>query len=74
MNEGVKKVYTKHIPPEPTKGKLDKKSSEYKNKQRRLACIICFEVATQMLCYLMDGCVKIERYCDACASKINSGH
>ena len=34
MNEGVKEAYTKHIPPDPTLNKLDKQSSEYKNKQR----------------------------------------
>jgi hypothetical protein len=69
MTEDVVKRL-KPIPPDPEMEKMDKKSMAYRYKQRRLACILCVNTATQMLVYELEGCTKIERYCDGCASKI----
>lgn len=66
-----RKGYLKPIPPDPDLDKMNKNSMAYRYKQRRLACILCVNTATQMMCYDVDGATKIERYCDACLSKAN---
>jgi hypothetical protein len=63
------KGYLKPIPPNAELERLDKKSAAYKYKLKRLQCITCFNTATQMMCYDVDGATKIERYCDACVLK-----
>jgi len=68
MTEDVVK-HLKPIPPDPVMEKMDKKSMAYRYKLKRLQCITCFNTATQWLVYELEGCTKIERYCDACASK-----
>jgi hypothetical protein len=59
----------KPIPADPELEKMDKNSMAYKYKQRRLSYITCFETATQMICYDIEGATVIERYCDNCALK-----
>jgi hypothetical protein len=51
---------------------LDKNSMQYRYEERRRMCILCLNQATQMMCYQTDGCMKIERYCDECASKMTN--
>jgi hypothetical protein len=72
--EIIKKTgYLKPIPPDPALDKMDKKSSAYRYKLRRLSCIMCYNIATQMMCYDVNGAIVIERYCDDCVSKVNTG-
>jgi hypothetical protein len=64
--------YLKPIPRDEWFEGLNKKSMEYRYQQRRRMCITCLNPATQMMCYQMDGCMKIERYCDECASRMTN--
>ncbi len=43
------KGYFKPIPRDPVFEKMDKNSMAYRFKQRRLACILCVDTATQKL-------------------------
>ena len=61
--------YVKPIPPDLEILAIDKKSQEYKIREKRLQCRTCFDIATQMLCFDLDGCKVIERYCDSCLEK-----
>jgi hypothetical protein len=42
-----------------------------KNKERQYFCVGCGGVATQTAHFKIEGAVIVERYCDACASKLN---
>jgi hypothetical protein len=66
----VKRRYVKPIPHDPSFKQMKKGTNDYKNKVRQRKCLMCDNVATQMLCSDMDGITFIEKYCDACASKI----
>jgi hypothetical protein len=44
---------------------------EAKNKDRIYFCVDCGSTATQTALFKIDGAVILERYCDACASKLN---
>ncbi len=72
MTEGVVwgKGYLKPILRDPTLEKMNKKSIAYRYKLRRLACIMCTNIATQMMCYDMDGAIVVRRYCDACVLNV----
>ncbi len=63
MTEGVVwgKGYLKPILRDPTLEKMNKKSIAYRYKLRRLACIMCTNIATQMKCYDMDGAIVVRR-------------
>jgi hypothetical protein len=61
--------YVRPIPRDPVIEKLDKHSKGYRYRERRLTCITCFNQATQMLCFDLDGCKVIEQYCDLCLEK-----
>lgn len=63
------KGYVIPISPDPDLEKLNKKSMAYRKRLRKLACILCANIATQILIYELDGCTKLERYCDSCVSK-----
>jgi hypothetical protein len=73
----VKRKYLKPIPPDPEfeqeKAKLNKYkwTARYNTILRGRKCITCNNMATQLLCSDMDGITFIEKYCDACASKLN---
>ena len=60
------------IPPDPELEKMDKKTQTYRYKMRKAACILCFNKATKMLIYELEGCSKIERYCDVCIAKVTT--
>jgi hypothetical protein len=60
------------IPPDPELDKMDKKTLTYRYKKRKAACILCSNTATRMLIYELEGCTKIERYCDLCISKVTT--
>jgi hypothetical protein len=60
----------KPIPPDPILERKDKKSAAYANEIKKLQCKICFNIATQMACFDMDGAILIERYCDNCIKAI----
>jgi hypothetical protein len=62
--------YLKPIPRDEKFERLDKKSMQYRYEERKRMCILCLNQATQIMHYQMDGCTKIERYCDTCASKL----
>ena len=34
------------------------------------SCCICGGIPTQLATYPMEGCSRIERYCDSCAAKL----
>ncbi len=78
MTEGLAKeremvkAYLKPIPPDPDLEKMDKNTLTYRYKQRKGACILCFNTATRMLIYELEGCTKIERYCGVCISKVTN--
>jgi len=72
MNELRRQGYLKPILPDPDIEKMDKKSAGYRYRQRRLSCITCFNTATQMMCYDIEGATIIERYCDNCVSKMTN--
>ena len=73
MNELIRgKGTLKPIPSDPEMEKMDKNTAAYKYKLKRLQCITCAEQATQMMCYDVDGAVLVERYCDACLSKLSN--
>lgn len=71
LAKGKERGYMKSIPPNPELDKPDKKSMAYKYQLKKLQSITCFNQATQMMCYELEGCMLIERYCDTCTSKIN---
>ncbi|HEY7109029.1 MAG TPA: hypothetical protein VH415_06360 [Nitrososphaeraceae archaeon] len=57
---------------------LDKANPELKpiekeanNKVRVYFCVDCGNTATQTALFKIEGAVIVERYCDACASKLN---
>jgi hypothetical protein len=60
------------IPSDPAMERMDKNTAGYKYKLKRLQCIICPERATQMMCYDVDGAMLVERYCNACLSKLSN--
>lgn len=60
------------IPPDPDLEKMDKNTLTYRTRQRKGACILCFNTASRMLIYELEGCIKIERYCDVCISKVTT--
>ncbi len=60
------------IPPDPGLEKMNKNTLTYRYKQRKGACILCFNTATRMLIYELEGCTKIERYCDVCILKVTT--
>jgi hypothetical protein len=60
------------IPPNPELENMNKNSMTYRYKMRKGACILCFNTATRMLIYELEGCTKIERYCDVCILKVTS--
>jgi hypothetical protein len=43
-----------------------------KKNERQYFCVECGGVATQTALFKIEGAVIIERYCDDCASKMNS--
>jgi hypothetical protein len=59
------------IPPDPDLDKMDKKTAAYRYKLHKLSCILCTNIATQMICFDVDGAM-IRRYCDACVSKVTN--
>jgi hypothetical protein len=63
-------VQVKPIPRDENFERMDKNSMTYRNQQHKRMCILCLNQATQILSFQMDGCTKVERYCDSCASKI----
>jgi len=71
IEQGLRKSYFKPIPPDKELDKLDKNSVTYSRRQRRRRCCMCANTATQMLALELEGCKKIERYCDSCASALN---
>ena len=66
-----RKPYFKQIPPDPELSKLKKDSWAYGRRQRQLRCCMCANVATKMLVYQLEGCKRLERYCDGCALSCN---
>jgi hypothetical protein len=70
MTEERGKWYLKPIPRDPALDKMDKKTAAYRYKLHKLSCILCTNTATQMMCFDVDGSTVIQRYCDACVSKI----
>jgi hypothetical protein len=42
-----------------------------KRTERQYFCVGCGSLATQTAFYKIEGAVIVERYCDACASKLN---
>ena len=66
---GIRKSYFKPIFPDPKLEKLDKNSINYKRRQKTRRCCICAETATKMLVHELEGCKRIERYCENCAVK-----
>jgi hypothetical protein len=60
------------IPADPELEKMDKNTLTYRYKKRKAACILCFNTATRMLIYELEGCTKIERYCDVCITKVTT--
>jgi hypothetical protein len=61
-----KKGYLKPIPPDESLERMNKNSLVYRKRKRQLECSACFNQATQMMCYDVDGATVIERYCDSC--------
>jgi hypothetical protein len=43
-----------------------------KKNERQYFCVGCGSLATQTAFFKIEGAVIVERYCDACASKITS--
>lgn len=43
-----------------------------KKSERQYFCVGCGGLATQTAHFKIEGAIIIERYCDACASKISS--
>ena len=64
-----RKSYFKPIPRDQDLDSMDKNSMKYRRRLRLRACMLCTNLATQMLVRELEGCKKVERYCDACASK-----
>ena len=68
-----RKSYFKPIPPDPELEKLNPNTMYYRKKQNnRLRCSMCPATATKILVRQLEGCKKIERYCDSCALKAQS--
>jgi hypothetical protein len=66
----VKRRYLKPMPPDPEFENMSKTTAHYKHKLMGKRCITCNNIATQLLCHDVDGATFIEKYCEACASKI----
>ena len=70
MTEGtpitVRRRYVKPIPPDESIEKMNKKTQKFRTREKSRMCILCFNAATQMMCYDVDGATLIERYCDTC--------
>jgi len=71
---GTKKSYFKPIPVDTELEKMNRNTLKYRHKLRQRACCQCTNLATQMLIisepYQLEGCKKIEKYCDSCASAL----
>ena len=62
----VKRKYFQPIPPDPEFEKMGKNTNKYKTRERSKMCIHCLNIATQWLCYDVDGATFRERMCDTC--------
>ena len=65
-----KKPYFKAIPPDPELSKLKQGSWAWRRRQGQLRCCMCAKVAVKMLITQMEGCKRIERFCEECTPKL----
>jgi hypothetical protein len=55
VNVVKRRGYLIPIPPDPYLEKMNKNSMVYRNRQRKLACILCANTATQILVHELEG-------------------